>query len=119
MSRKTPRWRAHAAALARELEALGADETGAAIGALEHLLVRLRDRRLEASMLAVVAAHPGATSNAVVERVPGDRTRALATLRELERAGLLRWEPGPKGARLWFRAKTSAAVSTRARRRVA
>jgi hypothetical protein len=107
--KKTPTWRALAAEFGRVLEALPPDEAIDAVGALEELRSRTRGLALERGLLAAVAAHPGATSNALVLSVRGDRALVLRKLRELERSGRLRYEPGAKGARLWYETKTSRA----------
>jgi hypothetical protein len=104
-----PRWRALVAELGRVVDGLPPDEAVAAAGGLEELLRKARAVALERAILESVAAHPGASSNALVLAVRGDRARVLRKLRELERSGLLKWEPGPKGSRLWYAGKTGRA----------
>jgi hypothetical protein len=67
---------------------------------------------VEREILAVLEADPGRTGNAVAVAVHADRAVVFRKLRELGHAGVLRWEPGPKGARNWYAAKTSTGVST-------
>lgn len=70
-------------------------------------LLRDLDRPTVVSrVLSFVRTHPGLSGNAVVRglslsRTPGARQDISQALRRLEDAGLLRHEPGPRGARLW------------------
>jgi hypothetical protein len=91
---------------------VGADDAGEAVAVLEELTARARARRVEAAVLEFIGDNPGATGNAVALAVQGDRALVFRKLRELDRAGVLRWAPGPKGARKWYLAKTSTGVST-------
>jgi hypothetical protein len=95
------------AVVLRALE--GVDGAGklAAAAALEQLATELRAGGLGDAILAYVAKNPGASSNRITEHAPGERGRVLAKLKQLEAAGLLRWEPGPKRARQWYATKTS------------
>jgi hypothetical protein len=102
-----------------EDEALDLEGARKLVMALEDLAAKARTRALHLALLEAIARHPGSTSNALAALVPGDRALVLRRLRELGRAGAIRFEPGPKGSRLWYARKTSAALSTGARKRVA
>lgn len=105
--RRREAWRELAQELESDLEGLGPEETLEARDVLEKLAAKARSLALERAVLQFVGDNPGAASNAVVQHVAGDRTHVLRVLRELGRAGALRFEPGPKGARLWYAGKTS------------
>jgi len=70
-----------------------------AVGGLARLL-HIAERQLEQrdQLLAFLAEHPRSSGNAV-EQVQGRVGRDL--LRELEAEGLVRWELGPRRAKLW------------------
>ncbi len=105
-------------AIERAARALDGRETEALLAELGSLAARLRAAAMERAILGQVSGLPGSTSNAIAEHVRGDRVRVLATLRDMAKRGLLRWEPGAKGARLWYAAKDRSGLSTAARQRV-
>ncbi|MHB8643890.1 MAG: hypothetical protein ACYDA3_13500 [Gaiellaceae bacterium] len=60
------------------------------------LVTRLSD------VIALVAANPGATSNAIVRELAARRGVVLSLLRLGRAAGLLRCELGPRRSKVWF-----------------
>ena len=106
-------WRAAVAALDARVTTLDGERLREAASMIEGIASRARDRAVDAAVLDAIRRAPGASSNALVLASRADRARTLRRLRELARAGRARYEPGPKGARLWFAEKDRSRAANR------